>query len=346
MKRIAVNTKNRYEVLVGSGCFSLLGKECEKVLSSKKVMVITDENVGKLYLKNACDSLSASGFSVFTHEITAGEKSKNIVTVSEIIDDLSKKGFNRSDSVLALGGGVVGDISGFSASVFMRGISYINVPTSLLAQVDSAIGGKTGVDTNCGKNLLGTFWQPKLVFTDTKMIETLPESEYKDGLGEVLKYAILDEKMFEIVKKGGNIDEIVERAVTIKTDVVSRDETDTGERALLNLGHTIGHAIEKASNYEISHGIAVAIGIKKILECSLICGKINEEEYNKALSIYDILEIDCGLDIDMNSLLPYVFKDKKSVEGGIELIVPKKIGNVKKERMTKAQAEDFLLCRR
>lgn len=346
MKRIAVKTEKSYDILIGEDIFSTLGKECEKIFDSKKVLVLTDENVGDLYLKKACETLSASGFSVEKYIIESGEKSKNIDTVIKIVDYLSEKSFNRTNGIIVLGGGVVGDIAGFVASIYMRGIKYVNVPTSLLSQVDSSIGGKTGVDTKYGKNLIGTFCSPCLVFTDTKLLETLPENEYESGLGEVLKYAILDDEMFDLIKNKSGIERIVEKCVEIKKDIVEKDEKDLGIRGILNLGHTLAHAIEKDSDYKISHGIAVATGIYHILMSSLKKGYIDRENYDKAMSLFSVLEIKPVLGIEKERLLSFVFNDKKSFDGGIELIVPRKIGKVERVKMTKEEAEEFILCRK
>lgn len=271
IKRITVKASAQYEVVVGSGILEKFSKFLPADLyniGSKKIAVITDDIVQPLYENEVRNAFLNTGAEVVTFVFPNGEISKNINTLSEILEFLAENKLTRSDLIVALGGGVVGDITGFAAGIYLRGIDYIQIPTTFLAAVDSSVGGKTAVDLNCGKNLAGIFYQPRLVLCDTDVFKTLSDDTFTDGLSEAIKYGVIyDEKLFKSLagKRRNEItDEIipvVARCVEIKAEIVGEDEFDTGKRQLLNFGHTIGHGIEKCSNFKITHGKAVSIGM-------------------------------------------------------------------------------------
>ena len=266
MKTIHVNTGSPYDIYIERDILDCCGKIIKEVSSAQKVTVITDSNVAPLYKWRVLNALAEEGLTATAHVFQAGEQSKNLNTVAEMYNTLAEFKMTRKDIIIALGGGVTGDMAGFAAATYLRGIDFIQIPTSLLAQVDSSVGGKTGVDIVQGKNLVGAFYQPKAVLIDPNTLNTLPDKFICDGMAEVIKYGcIKDCAFFDELAKGtalDNIEDVIERCVTIKRDVVSRDEKESGERMLLNFGHTLGHAIEKIYNFTgITHGMAVAIGM-------------------------------------------------------------------------------------
>ena len=265
MKRIQVNTKPSYEVLIGPGVLSESGAYLKGLFPDSRLAVITDSTVAPLYLETARESLTAAGYTVSTHVFPAGEASKNFVTLSGILEFLASVPLTRTDCLIALGGGVAGDMAGFAAACYLRGIRYVQMPTTLLSAVDSSVGGKTAIDLKAGKNLAGAFLQPSAVLCDTDCLRSLPPEVFADGAAEAVKTGVLcDESLFALFEDGSltvNPAEVIARCVAYKAGVVERDEREQGERKLLNLGHTIGHAIEKCSGYRIPHGHAVAAGL-------------------------------------------------------------------------------------
>lgn len=263
MEKIKVGTSRTYEIHIEEGILGHVAEECRVVLKSEKLLVLTDSNVTELYGGFVCEALAAAGFEVTEYVIPAGEDSKNTDNYLKIVSTLAEEGFSRSDAIVALGGGVVGDLAGFCAASYLRGIPFVQIPTTLLACVDSSVGGKTAVNLPEGKNLLGAFYQPRLVLIDPLVLKTLDPTVYADGMAEVIKYGMIrDPELFDALERHAWTDtQIITRCVTIKSRVVAEDEFDNGCRLLLNYGHTIGHAIEHCSHFEISHGSAVAIGM-------------------------------------------------------------------------------------
>lgn len=263
MKQVLVSASKTYEVKIEAGLLDRLGTELAR-LASGAVLVVTDSTVGPLYLARARESLRQAGFTVHTMSVPAGEASKSLENYGRILQVLAARQLTRTDTVVALGGGVVGDLAGFAAATYLRGIRLVQAPTTLLAMVDSSVGGKTAVDLPAGKNLVGAFYQPSLVLCDTALLDTLPEETFRDGCAEVIKTAVLfDPALFRHLSTHGPAFDrawVIQRCVECKRDVVCADEFDRGRRQLLNLGHTIGHAIEACSGFTISHGKAVAIG--------------------------------------------------------------------------------------
>jgi len=291
-----------------------------------KIAIFTDENVARLYidaLKSALD-----GFTVISYVIKAGEQSKNLTSVAGFCEFLAENDFDRTDLVLALGGGVVGDTAAFAASIFKRGIAFAQVPTTLLAQIDSSIGGKTGVNLIHGKNLVGTFAQPEFVFAEAKTLDTLPVIEWQNGFGEAIKYAaIYDAKLLDLFTNfNENIREIVGRCVKIKAYIVEQDTFDNGIRQILNFGHTLGHAIEKALNYQIPHGIAVCLGMLKITRLTEQKGWTDKGTLDILQNAAKTLGLPTKLEFSDEKLIEFIRNDKKIRNGKLTLVYLEKFG--------------------
>lgn len=265
MRKVKVSISSNYDILIGKGLLTQAGKELSKRVNPCKAAIITDSKVDSLFSATVALSLENAGFSICKFVFPQGEGSKHMGTLSDILEFLAENEMTRQDIIIALGGGVVGDMAGFAAAVYQRGIGFIQIPTTFLAAVDSSVGGKTAIDLKAGKNMAGAFYQPKLVLCDTNTLLTLPKEIFADGIAETLKYGVIgNEELFEKVESLDflqDLEETIEICVSMKRDIVMRDEYDNGERQLLNLGHTLGHSIEKLSEFKISHGHAVAIGL-------------------------------------------------------------------------------------
>ena len=266
MKKLTVNVNDKYDILIEKGLLSQCGSLVSDVLGGKKIVLISDTNVFPLYGEGVKSSLQAQGYTVYDFIFAAGEASKKPSTVIEMVEFMAEQGLTRNDGVVALGGGVCGDMAGFAAAIYLRGIKFVQIPTSLLSQVDSSVGGKTGVDLPQGKNLCGAFHQPSLVIIDPDVLETLSPHYFSDGMGEVIKAGcIKSADLFERLENENPkdfIEDLIYECLDIKRKVVENDEKEQGERALLNFGHTCGHAIEKLWSFEtVSHGEAVGIGM-------------------------------------------------------------------------------------
>lgn len=330
MRSVTVKTSATYEVLIGSGLLQKAGEAVKKVISPCKAAIVTDSTVVHLYEETVRKSLTEAGFSVCTFVFPAGEASKNIHTLSHLLEFLAKEEMTRTDLIVALGGGVTGDLAGFGAAVYLRGISFVQIPTTFLAAIDSSVGGKTAVDLEAGKNLAGAFYQPKLVLCDTDVLQTLPEVVFADGISEALKYGVLgDDALFEKIAGGDfrqDLEEIIETCVSMKRDVVEEDEFDTGKRQLLNLGHTFGHAIEQKSHFQMTHGHAVAIGmhlIAKAAEAKGIAEKGTAAAIAKALEQNQLPK---ETEFSPAEVAEGTLRDKKRRGGTISFVFPKKIG--------------------
>lgn len=321
-----VDCEKPYRILIERGLLQNCGKLVAEVIKPCTAALITDDIVDKLWGDIAARSLEESGFRVVRIVFENGERSKNMQTLSDILEQLAENGLTRSDCIVALGGGVTGDIAGFAAAVYMRGIKFVQIPTTLLAAVDSSVGGKTAVDLTAGKNLAGAFWQPSLVICDPDVLETLPRERVLDGLGEVVKYAFgFDDGLTELLKSGEldeRVDEIIRRSVAIKANVVSQDELDRGERQKLNLGHTVGHAIERCSAYSVTHGQAVAIGLVIITRACVKRGLLPESELSALLGVMEKLGMSTECEYNAAELSKAALGDKKRSGGEITLILP------------------------
>lgn len=347
MRKITVSGVTKpYEVFIGSGILEKAGEIISSVVNSNKIVIITDDNVDKLYSEKVINILENSGFQVLKFVFPHGEKHKTLDTVLEILEFMAENNITRTDSVVALGGGITGDISGYSAASFLRGIPYFQIPTTFLAAIDSSVGGKTGVNLKAGKNLAGAFYQPRAVICDTDTFKTLPCENFKEGVAEAIKYGVIcDRELFDMLSEnsGWNTEEVIERCVSIKAKLVSEDEFDTGCRQLLNLGHTIGHAIEKCSDYKISHGISVGIGMAMISRGADTLGWSLENtffEIEKALKINGLLT---GCDIPKKDLVQTMLKDKKRKADFITFVIPEKIGKAQLKQLPVTDIEKVLI---
>ena len=324
MNTVTVNASTAYSVLIGSGLLSALGKETASLCKGRKAAIISDSNVFPLYGSLAAASLQSAGFNTVCFTFPAGERSKTGETYLQILNFLAENHLTRSDCLIALGGGVVGDLTGFAAATYLRGIAYIQVPTTLLAAVDSSVGGKTAIDLPAGKNLCGAFYQPKLVLCDTDTLRTLPEEIFRDGCAEVIKYGILyDPALFShLEEKGLNFDRetVITRCVELKRDVVAEDEFDTGMRMKLNLGHTIGHGIEASSDFSVSHGKAVAMGTAIVSRAS------NCPDTGRILNCFTTFGLPVHTSCSAEEIFTAALSDKKRNGGSVNLIIPVCIG--------------------
>ena len=337
MRNVHVNLGSKsYDIEIERGLVSRLGGKIKALLpKAETVAIITDSNVGPLYASVLKASLEKEGIAVKTLTFKAGEESKNLQTLGTLYDGLADAGLTRTDAVIALGGGVTGDMGGLAAATFLRGVAFIQVPTSLLATVDSSVGGKVGVDLPSGKNLVGAFYQPKAVYIDPDLLKTLPVRYLHDGLAEVIKYGcIRDRDLFVMLEKIQNdaellecVDEIIETCCNIKARIVEQDEFDTGERMLLNFGHTLGHAVEKTFHFDrYSHGEGVGIGMVLLTQQS---EKMGLTEYGTADRIAALLQkfhLPVGVEMRQEDFLRAIALDKKKRGSSLTLILLKKIG--------------------
>ena len=325
-----------------------LGSEIAKLQEGKSVALITDENVADFYLEDCMDSLKAAGFQVFSYIIPPGEESKNGTLYLKLLEELAGDEITRSDGVVALGGGVVGDLTGFIAGTYMRGINLYQVPTTLLAIVDSSIGGKNGINLEEGKNLAGVFHIPKLILQDENFIVSLPDLEIMNGMAEVIKYGVLmgDDLMSKIIPNEEGevaIGEFIQDCAEYKLEVVSEDPFDKGRRQLLNLGHTIGHAVEKLSDYQINHGFAVAKGLSKIAHISAQQGWCEQSLCQKLDEILNLWGFDLEIPFSGEEIFRSISKDKKRKSNEIDLIVPREIGQCEIKRISMEELEQILV---
>lgn len=331
MNIVKVNASTKYEVKIGANLLTNLGKEVAEVTKAATAVIVSDSNVWPLYGKTAQESLENSGFSVFSFVFPAGESSKCGATYLQLMEFLAAHHVTRSDCLIALGGGVVGDLTGFTAATYLRGIAYIQVPTTLLAAVDSSVGGKTAIDLEYGKNLVGAFYQPCLVLCDTDTLKTLPTKIFRDGCAEVIKYSILyDVALFAHLKANGvNFDReaVITKCVQWKRNVVAEDEFDTGSRMKLNLGHTIGHGVEAASGYEISHGKAVAIGMAIVSRAGAANSICAPDTAMEIINLLTQFGLPTDTEYNCETLFQAALSDKKRSGNTINLVIPKAIGN-------------------
>lgn len=329
-----------YPITIGTGILTDIGAKLATAGIAKRWGIITDDRVGSLYGDSARHSLQAAGLNCELIEFAHGEASKHLATVGRLASELAGRGFDRRDGLLALGGGVVGDITGFLASVYMRGIPFVQVPTTLLAQVDSSVGGKTGVDIPEGKNLVGAFYQPRLVCIDTAVLATLPPEEFLGGMAEVIKYgAAIDAEFFAwlgqereavLRRDPAVIVPMIRRCCELKASVVERDEREGGLRRILNFGHTIGHAVEAASGYKLIHGLAVAIGMQAVADLAVRGGFAAPPvatAINRMLTSYGLPTI-IPPELDAQQIRGYLQTDKKTVGGQVFFVLPEKVGTV------------------
>lgn len=333
--RVEVSLGQRsYPVHIGSSLLSSAGTICRAALPhfGKRCAVITDSNVEKLHSAPLIASLIENGFTPELIVVPAGESSKSLNQTESICDQMIAAGLDRSSFVVALGGGVVGDLAGFVAAIYYRGIPFIQVPTTIVAQVDSSVGGKTGVNSAGGKNLMGAFHQPRAVIADVDTLSTLPDREFNEGMAEAIKHAIIqDPVLFETLKKldRKNLAPVIARNVEIKAAIVSEDEHETlGKRALLNFGHTIGHGIENAAGYgRYLHGEAISLGL--VAACAISARKVGFTKTDQVLEILHQYQLPTRLPADLSteSILTALRTDKKFAEGHVRFVLCREIGS-------------------
>ncbi|MBO4217367.1 MAG: 3-dehydroquinate synthase [Clostridia bacterium] len=336
-ERIRVNASESYDVVIGEGILSSAAEAIEEALGKPALMIVSDDNVFPLYGEKLKKLLAGSGFRVESFVFPHGEKSKSLKTYGELAESLCRARFTRSDAIIALGGGVVGDLAGFAAATYQRGIRFVQIPTSLLACVDSSVGGKTGVDLESGKNQVGCFHQPSLVICDTETLNTLPPEQYSCGCAEIIKYAVIgSEKFFRELEKtpvSERYGSVIGTCVRMKRDIVEKDEFDRGLRMTLNFGHTFGHAAEACSGYSVLHGQAVAMGMAAITKSAAaqgICPADMPERIDGILGLYGL---PTRIPYRAEDIKKAVLVDKKNAGGSVRLIVPEAIGRCRTENV-------------
>ena len=342
MKKFVVSTAQPYEIIIGDDLLKDAGLYIGKVLKPCRICIISDSTVNTLYAKILEKSLCDSGFTVTKIIFPSGEHSKNINTYANIMEALGEDGITRSDAIVALGGGVVGDIAGFAASTYMRGIRYIQIPTTYLAAIDASFGGKTAINLLCGKNLAGTFWQPSLVICDYKTFNTLPESRLQEGVAEAVKSAVVSDASLLNHISENNYEYVIERCISIKKSIVEADERDTGLRQLLNFGHTVGHGIEKLSAFSVSHGLAVAKGMVVESRGAYRTGLTSVDISEKLTEILTNLGLDLTVDYSAEELYAYALTDKKIMDDKITMVVPESLGKCRLYKITLNELKDFI----
>ncbi|WLE97792.1 MAG: 3-dehydroquinate synthase [Candidatus Electrothrix communis] len=329
-----------YPIRISSGLLAEIGSDLRQRNIGTKYGVIADDTVAGLYGKQCMQSLEAAGLRAELITFPHGEANKHMGTVATLASELAQRGFDRGDALIALGGGVTGDITGFLAAIYMRGIPFVQIPTTLLSQVDSSVGGKTGVDLPEGKNLAGVFYQPKAVYIDTDVLQTLPRDELQGGLAEVIKYGVIhDADFFAFLEKNKDavfalqqdvLTQLIARCCEIKAWVVEQDEREGGLRRILNFGHTIGHAVEAASGFQLIHGKAVAIGMCAAADLAVRTGCMAEQDacaIRNLIKRYE-LPVSVPAELDRKLIKKYLLNDKKTVAGRVFYVLPEAIGKV------------------
>lgn len=355
--KIHVAASEDYDVIIGSGIIGEIGNIAKEVLPSvTKILIVSDTNVAPLYMQKVKDSLESVGIGTYEYVFEAGEKSKNIESIAGMWDVLAKEGFTRTDAVAALGGGVAGDMGGFAAATFLRGIKVIQIPTSLLAMVDSSVGGKTGIDLPVAKNQVGAFHQPAVVVEDTDFLSTLSPDLFTEGMGEVIKYAlIMDRPLYELLDKISeegramdlrddkeNLVKVIKACVADKAYVIANDEFDTGLRQILNFGHTVGHVIEANSNFGLPHGVCVAKGMGIIIDASVAEGSCDMKEASRMKDLIEAYGLPTKDDISPEEAVSGAMNDKKKRGNTLSLIVVNELGKAKIVKMTSEEYLAFL----
>lgn len=334
---VRVNLPGRsHDIVIGRGLLASIGSRASDLLSLRRCAVVTDAQVAPLYAESVLRSLKDSGIDPTLVKVPAGETSKSLSTTEQICREMLRAGLDRKAFLIALGGGVIGDLAGFAASIFLRGIPFIQVPTTLLSQVDSSVGGKTGVNTPEGKNLVGTFAQPALVLADVDTLQSLPQRVYREGFAEVIKHAaIRDASMFDAIRavagQAGSLTDLVKRNVEIKARIVERDEHEvSGERALLNFGHTLGHGIEASAGYgDLYHGEAIALGMVAAARISEKVAGLPAAAVSQITELLQRFELPTRLPerISAEAILGHMKHDKKFSEGKIRFVLLRAFGD-------------------
>lgn len=342
MKKFVVSTKNPCNIIIGRDILKDSGQLIADEFKPCRVCLITDSTVNKIYAQVVFTSLMEAGFQTSKIVFPAGEHSKNLNTYSNIMEALAEEGITRSDLIIALGGGVVGDMVGFIASTYMRGISYIQIPTTFLAAIDSSVGGKTAINLLSGKNLAGSFWQPSMVLSDYKTFDSLPDEKLLDGVAEAVKNAAVAESSLVNHIINRNYEYVIERCVSIKKSIVEADEFDRGMRQILNFGHTIGHGIEKLSLYSISHGHAIAQGMIVEALAAYRHGLTTADISPKLLEILSLQGFSLGVPYSVDDIYQFALMDKKIDGDRITLIVPDSFGKCHLQKLPLSQLKSYI----
>ena len=345
MQKITMNTSKTYDILIGEGLLASAAEQIAEVLPPpRKCCLVCDKTVYGLYGRQNLPlhkALTAAGYTVHICTFDPGEGSKTLRAAAEICRVMAEKGFTRNDFVLALGGGVTGDLAGFAASIYMRGVPFVQIPTTLLAMADSSIGGKTGVNTEAGKNMLGTFWQPSLVLIDPKTLETLGQDELMNGLAEIIKAGfIADGTIFDSLSE--DLSEAMIKAIRVKKDIVEEDERENGRRRLLNFGHTIGHAIEKCSGYELPHGCAVMNGMYLTSLAADDLGWSSVPVAGLIRTVIDAFAYPLYKEFDAAQLAEAAASDKKRVSDDITIVYPTRPGRCEMKELPLSELKSFI----
>lgn len=345
MEAVKVSASREYGVYIGSGFLNNIGEKVKKLKKACRVILVSDDTVFSIYGETVKNSLTDSGYEVFEFVFPHGEKSKSIEYFEKILEFSAENEITRTDLIVALGGGVTGDLAGFCASSYLRGIDFIQIPTTVLAMVDSSVGGKTAVNLKNGKNLCGAFYQPIAVFADCDTLKTLTREIFSEGCAEIIKYGmILDAELLSFLQNNGikeNIESVIKRCVEIKRDVVERDEFENGERKLLNFGHTIGHAVEKCSNFTASHGSAVAQGMMIAARGAYKLG-LSQDFTGLLAELLKKNSLPSECDFSADDLYKASLSDKKRSLDTISLIIPEAFGKCKIEKIGVKELKQFI----
>lgn len=343
MYTVPISVCPPYYVHIGAGILTHCGDLTAAVTTSRRCALVSDSNVAPLYAQAVTTSLQNAGFTVHSYVLPAGEQHKTLPVLSELLSFFAQIGLTRTDLALALGGGVVGDLTGFACAVYQRGIDFIQLPTTLLAACDASVGGKTAVDLPEGKNLAGAFHQPRLVICDTDTFRTLPAPVFSEGMAEVIKHALIADRglLDKLLNETLPTDELVRRNVKIKAGFVCEDEREHGKRKLLNFGHTLGHAVEQCSNYTIPHGEAVAIGMVLVCRAAERLGYSPEGTLNTVLSLLRRCSLPTECPYTAAELFHAATADKKRSGDSIDIIILKELGHAEPLRLTLPQLREF-----
>ena len=346
MTTVHVSASREYDVLIGRGLLDRLGEVVKSCTKAQTAVIIAGDRVFPLYGARAMASLEAVGLHTLSYVIPHGEQHKTLETYGALLRFLSEKRLTRTDVLIALGGGVTGDLTGFAAATYQRGIDFVQVPTTLLAAVDSSVGGKTAVDLPTGKNQVGAFWQPAAVLCDPELMKTLPEDEFRCGTAEVVKYGMLGSAaFFESLEQHGvkdRLEDVIRTCVEMKRDIVGEDEFDRGRRQVLNLGHSFGHAVEACSRFTILHGQAVAIGMALITRAAVKRGDCPQDALDRLLALLERFGLPTGTDYGADELFAALGTDKKLSGSTMHLVIPEDIGRCRIEAMPLPAVRELL----
>lgn len=343
MKKFVLSTSQPYEVIIGHDLLPEVGMYIKNCLPLPcRLCVITDSNVNTYYAQKLMESLKAAGYTTSKIVFPAGEHSKNLSTYLNIMEALADEGFTRSDALIALGGGVVGDLAGFAAATYLRGISYIQIPTTYMAAMDSAVGGKTSINLQNGKNLAGAIWQPALVLCDCDTFRTMPEAKRFDGLAEAVKSAVVSDASLLRYIQSGDYEYVIERCISIKKSVVEVDERDVGLRQLLGFGHTVGHGLEKLSSFAIPHGEAVATGMLIEARAAYKLGLTACDLSEELLPVLQELGFKLQQKYTADEIYHYALMDKKILGNQITMVIPEALGRCKLHKISLSDLRDFI----